>query len=172
MEKCPSSSRSSEPAFASCRCALRHRLLLVCKTAPPRTRLSRLACSRVRNLATLHPSASQNHLPCALVPFSAHWNLLYRGRQQTPTRYGLRPILPSLTAGPLPLTRRGRLRLPGVSYYSASRVLKRSSVHMTDNPDRKRLVDTPFSFQYRCIWNHHHCAPILLTFGQQNGVFC
>lgn len=53
-------------------------------------------------------------------PFPLTRTICCRGKQLTPTGYGLRPILPSLTAGPLPLTSRGRLRPLGVSRHSAS----------------------------------------------------
>ena len=48
--------------------------------------------------------------------------------QLTPIGYGLRPILPGLSAGPLPLTSRGRLRPPGVSRHSASCVRNLATV--------------------------------------------
>ena len=71
-----------------------------------------------------------------------------RGKQLTPTGYGLRPILPSLSAGPLPLTSRGRLRPPGVSSHSALR-------HHHSPPSRVRWSPFPFTGISFC---YHSCA--------------
>ena len=79
------------------------RNLPVCAQALLRTQYPRSTLSRVRWRLFPHTGTS-----CC------------RGRPLTPTGYGLRPILPSLSSGPLPLTSRGRLRPPGVSCHSAS----------------------------------------------------
>ncbi len=109
----------------------------VCTRGSFCSQVHRQCASRVRILVALPPSASLYPLSCALgalsAPISLHLTppVCTRGRLRSPepvvvaednwlrpgTAFGL--SFPALSAGPLPLPSRGRLRPPGASCHSA-----------------------------------------------------